>query len=262
MAKHPTLTLSVTLDLTLPSDCYALPVPKVLLIGLGSGSLLMALADQGACAAVTALDLEPAMPWISQEHFGLTLPSPPHATQHTRRCWPQHQTSECPSVCNGPPRMSLAFVCGDAAELIAQGDLGAQYQLVIVDAFDGEDVPLSVGSAGFISRLHRVLRPQRPGLVLANLHTGVADDDEASERCNNVVFTYACHFQCVFTISCPTAANVIIAAFHGMQSVLEAHEARLHEMMAAIRSAVPSIRDATTGEIVDTTNFVIKHVPG
>ncbi|MGM0413144.1 MAG: methyltransferase domain-containing protein [Pseudomonadota bacterium] len=133
------LSLAYTRALLLPLAWNPAP-GRVLLIGLGGGSLVRYLLARLPRAMVTAVDSDPEMPVIARRWFGL------------------------------PEDPRLAVQVGDGADWLTPG---ADWDLVLVDAFDaGGPAPL-LTDPDFPDRVAAALA--RGGTAAVNLWAGAAD---------------------------------------------------------------------------------------
>ena len=126
------------------------PPRSVLLLGLGGGSAIEILRDElGIQCPITAVELDPAMLLLAQEHFALG--------RHT----------------------DLDVLIGDA--MIQVHALNARFDLVLVDLFDDLDLARGMDSRAFMYGLRE--RCEHEGVVCLNT---VAYDERSDARCEAV----------------------------------------------------------------------------
>lgn len=109
---------------------------QFLVVGLGAGSLSLALAHQFPRATITSVEIEPAVVEAARRFFF-------------------YQESE-----------KLLTVIEDARSFLSSTE--QQYDAIFLDAFDGVEVPETLRSVEFAELLKRRLRAQ--GVVVANVH--------------------------------------------------------------------------------------------
>jgi spermidine synthase len=103
-------------------------IEKALLLGCGGGSVLHLLAEGFAPeAALTAVDLDPVVLDLARKHFGLA------------------------------EREGLELVEEDAALYVAKA--GERFDLVVVDVFVDDEIPLGCQTPVFLRRCGRLLAP-------------------------------------------------------------------------------------------------------
>ena len=122
------------------------PPRKILVIGLGGGSLSKALHALYPRALVDSVEIDPVVVQAARKFFFYR---------------------EGPGV--------RTFV-EDAAVYVKRAN--EKYDIIFLDAFDGLDVPLPLRTEGFYKSLERILAPG--GVVVANLHRNC--DTYANDR--------------------------------------------------------------------------------
>lgn len=108
--------------------------PDVLVLGLGAGSCLKSLYHHYPHARVTGIELDPLMIKLGKSYF---------------------------------PKMSspdLNIIIADAGTWLFHSS--TQYNLIIVDLYQGKKIPAAVLSPQFLTRLHLKLKPK--GIILFN----------------------------------------------------------------------------------------------
>ncbi|HEX4883520.1 MAG TPA: fused MFS/spermidine synthase, partial [Casimicrobiaceae bacterium] len=124
------------------------PAPqRVLLIGVGGGSIPMALAAVRPAMDIDGVDIDPAVLRVATRFFGL----------------------------RPGPRLRLHVV--DGAAFVAQARArGGTYDAVLLDAFDENGVPPALFGEAFLRDVKAVLAPD--GVFLANTVAGPAHERE------------------------------------------------------------------------------------
>ncbi len=133
-ARPDRLVLAYTRAMLAP--LLFLPQPRrVLLVGLGGGALLRWLHRHCPRSRLEVIELRPAVVEVCRRHFG--LPERPE------------------------PRLHV----GDAVTLLPT--LGGGYDLILLDAYDGEGIAPGTGEAGFFAACRSALG--QGGVLAANL---------------------------------------------------------------------------------------------
>lgn len=117
------------------------PPQRVLLIGVGGGSIPRALARARPEVELDAVDIDPAVIQVAQRYFGLAL------------------------------RPQLHLHVADGREFVAAArSRGEHYDAVLLDAFDAHGIPPALFTEEFLRDIRSVLRPD--GVFLANTLAG------------------------------------------------------------------------------------------
>ena len=113
------------------------PPQRVLLIGVGGGSIPRAVARARPQVELDAVDIDEAVMQVAQRYFGLT------------------------------PQPQLRLHVADGREFVAAArSRGEHYDAVLLDAFDAHGIPSALFSEEFLRDIHTVLTPD--GVFLAN----------------------------------------------------------------------------------------------
>ena len=125
---------------------------RILIVGLGGGSIAMFLHKHLPEASIDAVELDPAVVAVARSHFGLVTDA------------------------------RLQVHVGDGRAFIEQARPG--YDLILLDAYGRDGFPHSLATQEFLRAVQRVLSPQ--GVVLSNVwsrqHNSHYDDMVASYR--------------------------------------------------------------------------------
>ena len=125
---------------------------RILIVGLGGGSIAMFLHKHLPEASIDAVELDPAVVAVARSHFGLVTDA------------------------------RLQVHVGDGRAFIEQARPG--YDLILLDAYGRDGFPHALATQEFLRAVQRVLSPQ--GVVLSNVwsrqHNSHYDDMVASYR--------------------------------------------------------------------------------
>lgn len=117
------------------------PPQRVLLIGVGGGSMPMALAPVRLGMSIDAVDIDAAVLRVAERYFGLR------------------------------PGPRLRLHSADGRDFVAAARArGARYDAVLLDAFDAEGIPPALFAPDFLGDIRALLMPA--GLFLANTFSG------------------------------------------------------------------------------------------
>jgi len=108
---------------------------RILIVGLGGGSIAMFLHKHLPEASIDAVELDPAVVAVARSHFGLVTDA------------------------------RLQVHVGDGRAFIEQAQPG--YDLILLDAYGGDGFPHALATQEFLRSVKRVLSPQ--GVVLSNV---------------------------------------------------------------------------------------------
>lgn len=147
---------------------------RILVIGLGGGSIPMTLSALYPRARVDVVELDPAVARVAHRYFGFA------------------QT----------PRMTLTI--SDGRVYVKRAALlGKSWDLVVLDAFNGDYIPEHLMTVEFLKEVKSVLTPQ--GVVVANTFATSALYDYESQ-------TYKAVYGKFFNFRLPDTGNRIIIA--------------------------------------------------
>jgi spermidine synthase len=119
------------------------PAPRrVLVIGVGGGSIPMALAKWLPEARIEAVDIDPAVISVAERYFGLR-----------------------------PDDVRLRTIAADGRDYVRQARrAGRRYDAVLLDAFDNEGIPPALFDRSFLADVRGLLSAE--GVFLANTFAG------------------------------------------------------------------------------------------
>jgi spermidine synthase len=126
------------------------PEPRrILVIGVGGGSIPMALAAALPAVHIDAVDIDPAVLDVARRYFGL-------------------RSGE-----------GLRVIAADGRDFVFEAvRAGRRYDAVLLDAFDADGIPPPLFDAGFLAAVRRLLSPG--GLFVANTFAaGPRHEDES-----------------------------------------------------------------------------------
>ena len=153
---------------------FAPPEPSsMLFVGLGAGSLPRYLSARYPRARLDAVEIDPEVPPIARRYFAL------------------------------PAARNLRVIVREGREFI-RGQT-EKYDLVLMDAYFGGEIPLHLATLEFMDELRRVLQPG--GIVVANLPA-----PEVAANVWSVVATYRAGFPHVRTFATEHPASFILLA--------------------------------------------------
>ena len=212
--------------------------PRVLLLGLGGGSIARVLASALPPAGrVHSVELEPEVITAAATYFGLEL-SEPRCTAEAGECATflksRHRWLLAEGAKQGADAVDDADGFGaDAEAAVATEAAGAaeaavgtaddgRYDVILLDVFDAEGLspsarknPTLDAAAGCLSRA---------GLLMINVHTGPPDDpDDPDYYIARGVLRLLCQrFDSVYSVHCSTTQNLIAVCHWG--NALDADE--------------------------------------
>lgn len=115
---------------------YPEKLEKALVVGLGGGSLSKALALQFPRLEIDSLELDPEIANLARQYFG-------YREDHRSRC-----------------------IVTDARDFLTR--TSSHYDLIVLDAFDGLEIPRPLRTVQFYQRVLQHLNPG--GVAVSNLH--------------------------------------------------------------------------------------------
>lgn len=193
--------------------------PRVLLIGIGGGSITRVLAatlpEKGF---MHSLDLEPEVVQAAIDFFGMPV---------SERC-----TSE---AADGAAYMR-------AHRRRCEADAAAAYDVLILDAFTSEGLAASTQTQSTLDDAAACVSPG--GLLLVNLHTGPKNDPDDQDYyvARRVLRTLCTRFDAVYSINCATTQNLIAVCHRGDLLDAGAWESRIEAQLAR-----PGVQQACVG---------------
>lgn len=134
--RRPAHLLHQYSRLQMLGSLYPKELTSCLVVGLGGGSLSKALLAQFPRLKVDSIELDPEIVKLAREYFG-------------------YQESE-----------RSRSIVSDAREFLQEND--TLYDLIVLDAFDGLEIPQPLRTVQFYALVKKHLRPG--GVVVANLH--------------------------------------------------------------------------------------------
>ncbi|EOD15965.1 spermidine synthase [Emiliania huxleyi CCMP1516] len=186
--------------------------PRVLLLGLGGGSIARVLCAAEAACHVHSVDIDPEVITAAAKYFGLALGE---------------------SRCTAEPGDSAAVLRRERERAEADGGGEATrrpFDVVILDAFDANGLCRSTQEGSTLDDAKAILGPR--GLLLVNLHTGDREDPDYYV-CRRLLRRLAARFGCVYTLECESTQNLIAVCHDGEMRELDEWHAQL---LDAVRS--------------------------
>jgi spermidine synthase len=188
--RHTVLScLSLESPETILFDCnkmmlgalYLNPAPrKVLMVGLGGGTLVSALAKILPTANIDVVELDPAVVRVAREYFGFRPSARVHVITEDGRVYVKRAIAR-----------------------------GTKYDVVILDAFDEKYIPAHMMTADFFAEVRKILAAD--GVLAANTYLTPRYDSESA--------TYQSVFGDFFNLKpAGKRSRVIIAKLNGLPS--------------------------------------------
>lgn len=193
--------------------------PRVLLIGIGGGSIARVLSatlpEQGY---MHSIDLEPEVVQGAIDFFGMPV---------SERC-----TSE---AADGAAYMK-------AHRRKCEADPASKFDVLILDAFTSEGLAQSTQTQTTLDDAHACV--SAGGLLLVNLHTGPKNDPEDRDYyvAQGVLRALCKRFDAVYSILCASTQNLIAVCHHGELLDAGMWEARIEAQLAR-----PGVQAACVG---------------
>lgn len=208
--------------------------PRVLLVGLGGGSVARALLSLDPSVSLHCVELEPEVITVAHQHFG--LPGLPRCTTVAGEAG--EALAGLARKCKGRDSKKRQRMETETAE---GGDRDA-FEIVILDAFSADGLAESVRDGGALRAGARCIR--KSGLLLVNLHTAqgtgaLRDADYATSR---AVLRRLCEiFDVVLKIECAAHQNVLALCHYGEMQDVEAWGEALSAQLrrAEVRAMCP-----------------------
>lgn len=195
-ALHPDRPGELVLPYTRVAVAGMAPVPRdsrVLFVGLGGGAMPRYLLERFRESLPEAVELEPRVVEAARRWFGL------------------------------PPDTVLPVHVGDGRAFIEAAPAG-RWDVVVLDAFSGGEVPRALATVEFLQEVRRVLAAR--GVAVGNLHTTAPEYDA-------MVATYRAVFPEVALIEVPRRRQVVILASGEAKLGREELLARVRDLTAA-----------------------------
>lgn len=146
---------------------------RILVVGLGGGTLPMFLHHYYPAATIDAVDIDPEVVFVAREFFGF---------REDRR---------------------LRGLVGDGRAFIEQAR--EPYDVIFLDAFGSDNVPPSLTTQEFLRTVRRAVRPD--GVVVGNIW-----DRRSNALYDSMIRTYQEVFDDLYTLPVSAAGNVILLA--------------------------------------------------
>ncbi|KAF8704153.1 hypothetical protein HU200_031646 [Digitaria exilis] len=212
---------------TLPCSSYDLPQAasgqndmKILCIGHGGGSLPLFLASKFRGASIHIVEIDPVVVSASIEAMGFPMSSVKGLSSESML------PADADDLLWGGIHDRIFLHIADAEDFIVNDS--NQYDLVFIDAYDGDDVfPRKLWDADgtFMKNLEKKVHPVH-GTVVVNLHSdselsesGVASSNAQfhsihpmGKHVSQVCRAYREHFGLVFTAAVPWLCNITLVA--------------------------------------------------
>lgn len=168
------LVLALNYTRSMMVGLFVRPAPqRVLMIGLGGGSIPRALHALDPQTRIDVVELDPAIVRIATEHFGFV-----------------------------PDERMQAFVDDGRAFVERQQRAGVRYDLVLLDAFDEDYIPEHLLTEEFLAGVRAILTPD--GAVVANTYAGGPLRDRESA-------TYQAVFDDVYAVTGRSGNRILLA---------------------------------------------------
>jgi spermidine synthase len=160
---------------------YLRPAPrKVLMVGLGGGTLVSTLAKILPTANIDVVELDPAVVRVAREYFGFRPSARVHVITEDGRVFVKRAIAR-----------------------------GAKYDVVILDAFDEKYIPAHMMTADFFADVRKIMAAD--GVLAANTYQTSRYESESA--------TYQSVFGDFFNLKLPgKKTRVIIAKLNGLPS--------------------------------------------
>lgn len=187
--------------------------PKVLLIGVGGGSMAnVLLAGFPAEARLHLVELEPEVLQAAVDFFGVPMSIDPR--------------------CTGEAADGAAIMREHAAKCRtarATGDSPPGYDVLILDAFTKDGLAESTRQKATLDDAAACLADG--GLLVVNLHTGDADDPDYIVA-KAILRSLAVRFEAVYSALCSTTLNLIALCHQGDFLDADEWESKLSKVLA------------------------------
>lgn len=162
----------------LMSVLYVQPQPRrILVIGLGAGTLPMAFRRLYPDAQIDAVDLDPSVVKIARQYFGFTTDDHLHVYVDDGRMFVRRQ-----------------------------GRAGVHYDVVVVDAFDKDYIPEHMLTVEFLEQVKAIMAPR--GVLAANTFQGALTPYESA--------TYQAVFGSIDAVDSMGGNRIILAGRDGL----------------------------------------------
>jgi hypothetical protein len=207
---------------------------NILCLGVGGGTLPHFIAHHFPQAHVDAVEIDPVVVEAAIEFMGLPVNTQSNLTMHTQDAF-DFINARCGGTGNGSE--------SDGNTTNNSSPPSVYYDVVCIDAFDGEDnVPSQLVSSHFAGMLGQLLDP-RHGTLLVNLHDtmdvdsigklfydslvlGKSKDDKNSGNSSKT--------GCCFVVDVQRQRNTVLACARGLDLPLNSEEAKNHLKYAAV----------------------------
>ncbi len=193
----------------LTSVLYVQPQPRrILVIGLGAGTLPMAFRRLYPDAQIDAVDLDPSVVKIARKYFGFRTDGHVHA-----------------------------YVDDGRMFVRKQGRAGVHYDVIIVDAFDKDYIPEHLLSVEFLQQVKAIMAPG--GVLAANTFKGALTPYESA--------TYQAVFGAIDAVDSMDGNRIILAGRDGLpglatiKATARALDTRLAPTKVTSASLLPDI---------------------
>lgn len=199
--------------------------PRVLLLGLGGGSIARVLtAALPPAGRVHSLELEPEVITAAATYFGLELNEP--------RC--TAEAGDCAEFLKERHRRvcKAETTSGGGGETVGGGastdvDEDYRYDVILLDAFTADGLAPSTRKNATLDAARGCLTPG--GILMVNLHTGPPRDPSDPDYyiARGVLRLLCQRFEAVYSVHCSTTQNLIAVCHEGEMVEADEWETRL-----------------------------------
>ena len=170
--KHPKKMVFAYTKMSMASLLFAPNPQHILIIGLGGGTLPMAFHELYPNAIIDNVEIDPAVTKVAKEFFGFT------------------------------PNQQIQVFDQDARVWVKRAALkGNQYDIIVLDAFNGEYIPEHLMTQEFLQEVKQLLMPN--GVVASNTFT-------ISDLYHHESATYAAVYPSLINFKLSQTANRVI----------------------------------------------------
>jgi hypothetical protein len=211
--------------------------PKVLLIGVGGGSIGIVLsAAMPPAGNIHMIELEPEVLQAAVDFFGLELVE---------------------GRCTGVAGDGIAHLKSHAAACQEQPEEG--YEVLMLDAFTSEGLCPSTQQGSTLDDARACLSSR--GLLILNLHTG--DESDPDYKVARRVLRSLCErFDCVYTLVCHTTMNLMALCHDGELIDADTWESRFRGLLDSSPALCAACRGGGRDMDIDVAMARFNYVGG